>query len=61
MFQASQVTMILGKPRIYVNGGFEIAQTGAWRSLACVERQYGFLESKYLGLTLVPLVQKENY
>lgn len=34
MFQASQVTMILGKPRIYVNGGSEIAQKGrgAWRS-----------------------------
>ena len=28
MFQASQVTMILGKPRIYVNGGSEIAQKG---------------------------------
>lgn len=59
MFQASQVTMILGKPRIYVNGGFEIAQKGtrAWRY------QYIFGNKgrrKHRKLLAITLKQIEN-
>lgn len=50
MFQASQVTMILGKPRIYVNGGSEIAQKGrgAWRSHVMCVNIYGSGIHKFL-------------